>query len=66
MIHSYEIFVGKHEGKRPTGRPRRRWENNIKMDLIETGLRSVDMMHQTQGKGRCCALVDTTKNRKLP
>jgi hypothetical protein len=35
--NAYRIFVGKPEGKRPLGRPRRRWEDNIKMELRETG-----------------------------
>jgi hypothetical protein len=38
----YKVLVGKHEGKRPLGRPRRRWENVIIMDLEETGLGGVD------------------------
>jgi hypothetical protein len=38
----YKVLVGKHEGKRPLGRPRRRWEDGIIMDLRETGLGGVD------------------------
>jgi len=38
----YRILVGKPEGKRPLGRPRRRWENNIKLDLLEVGCGGVD------------------------
>jgi hypothetical protein len=38
----YMLLVGKPEGKRPLGRPRRRWINNIKMDLLEIGLSAVD------------------------
>jgi hypothetical protein len=37
MINAYEVLVGKHEGKKPNGRPRRRWENTIRMDLWEKG-----------------------------
>jgi hypothetical protein len=39
---AYRALVGKSGGRRPFGRPRRRWENNIKMDLREVGLRSMD------------------------
>jgi hypothetical protein len=38
----YRILVGKPEGKRPLGRPRHRWENNIKMDLLEVGCGGMD------------------------
>jgi len=38
----YRVLVGKTEGKRPLGRPRRRWENNIKMDLQEVGCAGID------------------------
>jgi hypothetical protein len=39
---AYNILVGRPEGRRPLGRPRRRWEDNIKMDLREIGFRDVD------------------------
>jgi hypothetical protein len=42
ITNAYTILVGKPEGKRPLGRLRRRWEDNIKMDLRETGLEGVD------------------------
>jgi hypothetical protein len=38
----YRVLVGKPEGKRPLGRPRRRWEDNIKMDLLEVGIWSIE------------------------
>jgi hypothetical protein len=41
---AYNILVGKPEGSRPLGRPRRRWENNIKMDLREMGFGDVDLV----------------------
>jgi hypothetical protein len=44
MRNSY-ILVGKREGKRPLGRPRRRWENNIKVNLKEIGLEGMDWIH---------------------
>jgi len=47
LVHNltYKILVGKPEGKRPLGRPRRRWEDNIRMDLKELGWEGVDWMH---------------------
>jgi hypothetical protein len=41
-INAYRLLVGKPEGKRPIGRPRRRWVNNIKTDILEIGWGSVD------------------------
>jgi hypothetical protein len=48
--NAYRIFVGKPEGKRPLGRPRCRWVDNIKMDLRETGLRGVDWIDLAQDR----------------
>jgi hypothetical protein len=45
-----EIEVGKPEGKRRLGRPRRRWEGNIRLDLTEIGWEGVDWMHLTQDR----------------
>jgi hypothetical protein len=42
---AYNILVGRPEGRRPLGRPRRRWEDNIKMDLREIGFVDVDWIH---------------------
>jgi hypothetical protein len=47
MRNEYNILAGKPEGKRPYGRPRHRWEDNIEMDLGEIGWESVDWMHMT-------------------
>jgi hypothetical protein len=47
---AYNILVGKPEGRRPLGRPRRRWEDNIKMDLGEIGLGDVDWIHLAQDR----------------
>jgi hypothetical protein len=47
---AYRILVGKPEGKRPLGRPRRRWVNNIKMDLREIGWDGVDFIGLTQDR----------------
>jgi hypothetical protein len=46
----YRYLVGKPEGKRPLGRPRRRWIDNIKMDLLEIGLNDVDWIGLTQDR----------------
>jgi hypothetical protein len=48
----YRVLVGKPEGKRPLGRPRRRWEDNIKMDLQEVGGSCGDWMELAQDKGQ--------------
>jgi hypothetical protein len=48
--NSYRILVGKPEGKRPFGRPRRRWEDNIEMDLTEIRWGGVDSVHLTQDR----------------
>jgi hypothetical protein len=49
---AYNILVGGHEGRRPLGRPRRRWEDNIKMNLRETGFGDVDWIHLAQDRDR--------------
>jgi hypothetical protein len=46
----YRLLVGKSEGKRPIGRPRQRWMDNIKMDLLEIGLRVVDWVVLAQDR----------------
>jgi hypothetical protein len=46
-INAYRLFVGKPEGKRPLGRPRRRWVDNIRMDLVEVGRSDVDWIGLT-------------------
>jgi hypothetical protein len=56
---AYDILVGKPEGKRPLGIPRRRWEDNIKMDIREIGFGDVDWIHWAQDKDRWRALVNT-------
>jgi hypothetical protein len=54
----YRILVGKPEGKRPLGRPRRRWEDNIKMDLREVGCGCVDWMELSQDRDRWRAICE--------
>jgi hypothetical protein len=58
----YKILVGNLEGKRPLGRPRRRWEDGIKMDLREIGGRGVDWIHLAQDIDRWRAVVNTVMN----
>ena len=57
----HRVLVGKPEGKRPLGRPRRRWEDNIKMDLQEVG-GCGDWMELAQDRDRWRALVNTVMN----
>jgi hypothetical protein len=62
----YRILVGKPEGKRPLGRPRRRWEDNIRMDLREIGWRGMDSIDLTQDRDQWRALVNTIMNVRVP
>jgi hypothetical protein len=63
---AYNILVGRPEGRRPLGRPRRRWENNIKMDLREIGFGDMDWIHWAQDRDRWRALVNTVMNLRVP
>jgi len=54
----YRVLVGKLEGKRPLGRPRRRWEDNVKMDLQEVGSGGMDWIEMVQDRDRWRALVN--------
>ena len=56
------VFVGKPEGKKPVGRPRRRWENNIKIGLEEVGVGCGDWMELAQDRDSWQALVSTVMN----
>ena len=58
-------MVGKPEGKRPMGSPRRRWEDNIKMDLQEAG-GAMDWIDLAQDSGRRRALVNAVTNLRVP
>jgi len=62
----YKVLVGKPEGKRPLGRPRRRWEDNIKMDLQKMGCGGMDWIELAQDKHRWRALVNTVMNLRVP
>ena len=61
-----KILVGKPEGKRPLVRPRRRWEDNIKMDIQEVGRGCGDWMDLFQDRDRWRALVSTVMNFWVP
>jgi hypothetical protein len=60
------VLVGKSEGKRPLGGPRRRWEDNNKMDLQEVGGCRGDWMQLAQDRDRWRALVGTVRNFRVP
>jgi hypothetical protein len=60
------VLVGKHEGKSPLGRPRRRWEDNVKMHLQEFGGSRVYWMELTQVRDRWRALVGTVRKFRVP
>jgi hypothetical protein len=62
----HRVLVGKPEGKRPLGRPRHRWEDNIKMDVEQVGGGRVDWMELAQDKDRSRELVSTVKNLRVP
>ena len=62
----HRVLIGKPEGKRPLGRPRRRWEDNIKMDLRQMGGGCGDWMKLAQDRDRWRALVSTLKNFRVP
>jgi hypothetical protein len=63
---AYRTSVGKPEGRRPLGRPRRRWEDNIKMDLREVGWGGVDWIDLAEDRDRWRALVYTVMNLRFP
>ena len=62
----YRVLVGKREGKRPLGRPRRRWEDNIKMDFQEVEGGCEDWMELAQNRDSWLALVSTVMNVRVP
>jgi ribosome biogenesis protein Nip4 len=63
---AYNILVGKPEERRPLRRPRRRWEDNIKMDLGEIGFGDVVWIHLAQDRDRWQALVNTVMSLRVP
>ena len=62
----HKVWVGKPERKRPLGRPRRRWEDNMKMDLEEVAKGCGDWMELAQDRDRWRALVSTVMNFLVP
>jgi hypothetical protein len=64
--NAYRILVGKPEGKRPLGRPRHRWEDNIKMYLREIGWGSMDWIDVAQGRDQWRSHVNTAMNLRVP
>jgi hypothetical protein len=62
---AYRILVGRPEGRRPLGRPRRRWEDNIKMDLQEVGGGGLDWIDLAQDRDRWRALVSAVMNLRV-
>ena len=62
----YRVFVGKPKGKGPLGRPRHRWEDNIKMELEEVGCGVMDWIERAQDRDRWRALVNVVINLRVP
>jgi hypothetical protein len=62
----YRILVGKPKGKRPLGIPRRRWEDNIKMDLREIGIDGMNWIRLAQDRIKWRAFVNTVMNLRVP
>jgi hypothetical protein len=66
MRHAYKILIGQPADKRPLGRPRHRWEDNIVMDHREMVWEGVDWMHLAQDRDQWRALVNTVMNLRVP
>jgi hypothetical protein len=63
---AYRILVGRPKGRRPLGRPRHRWEDNIKMNLQEVGWEGMDKIDMAQDRDRWQALVNVVMNLQVP
>jgi hypothetical protein len=63
---AYRVLVGRPEGRRPLGRPRRGWEDNIKMDFQEVGWGDMDWIDMAQDRDRWRALVSAVMNLRVP
>jgi hypothetical protein len=66
VICAYRILVGRPEGRRPLGRSRRRWQDNIKMNFQEVGWGSMDWIELAQDRDRWRALVNAVMNLRVP
>jgi hypothetical protein len=64
--NAYRILVGEPDGRRPLGRPRRRWVDNINMDLREIGWDFIDWIDLTEDRDQLRALVNTVINLRVP
>jgi hypothetical protein len=64
--NTYMLLVGQPDGRRPLGRPRRRWLDNIKMDLVEVGWGNVNWIGLAQDRDRWRALVNSVLNLRVP
>jgi len=62
---AYKVLVGRPEGRRPLGKSRHRWEDNIKMELQEVGLGGMDWNDLAQGRDRWQALVNVVMNFRV-
>jgi hypothetical protein len=65
-IGIYRVLVGSSEGKRPLGRPRRRWEDNIKLDLREIGIDGANWIQLVQDRVQWWSCVNTAMNLRIP
>jgi hypothetical protein len=64
--NAYRLLMGKPEGRKPLGRPRRRSVDNIRMDLVDVGWGDVDWIGLAQDRGRTRALVNSVLNLRVP
>jgi hypothetical protein len=62
----YRVLIGRPKGKRPIGRPRRRWEDNIKLDLMEIGIDGANWIQLAQDRVQWRAFVKTVMNLRIP
>ena len=64
--YAFKILTGKPTGKRPSGRPRHRWEDNIRIDINETGINTRNWVGLAQDRDYWTALVNVTLNPRVP
>jgi hypothetical protein len=65
-MSAYRVLVGKLEGRKPIGRPRHRWEDNIEMDLKRGIMGGMDLIDLAEDRDQLMALVDTVVNFRVP